>query len=159
MSLLADVQKFIELNRGVTAKELAAAFSDYRRMAVQQAASRLYRCKRVNRRLHGKVFRYYAGKDEAVTLTLRQKKSRAASRYAGSGDPKVIATLVSDAEDLESRGLFRRAATVWMEAFRESHIPSERSAFLARRERCLRKSRKYVASGSEWYLSGNYVGS
>ncbi|MEN8511191.1 hypothetical protein ABFV63_23930, partial [Salmonella enterica] len=48
---------------------------------------------------------------------------------------------------------------VWMEAFRESHIPSERSAFLARRERCLRKSRKSVASGSEWYLSGNYVGS
>ncbi|EOX8537293.1 hypothetical protein AIT80_004413 [Salmonella enterica subsp. diarizonae] len=74
MSLLADVQKFIELNRGVTAKELAATFSDYRRTAVQQAASRLYRCKRVNRRLHGKVFRYYAGKDEAVILTLRQKK-------------------------------------------------------------------------------------
>ncbi|EBS4510241.1 hypothetical protein DQK33_19925 [Salmonella enterica subsp. enterica serovar Adamstua] len=159
MSLLADVQKFIELNRGVTAKELAATFSDYRRTAVQQAASRLYRCKRVNRRLAGDVFRYYAGKDEAVILTLRQKKNRAASRYTGSGDPKVIATLVSDAEKLESRGLFRRAATVWMEAFRESHIPSERSAFLARRERCLRKSRKYVASGREWYLSGNYVGS
>ncbi len=30
--------------------------------------------------------------------------------------------------------------------------------FLARRERCLRKSSKRAASGEEWYLSGNYVG-
>ncbi|EOT1340121.1 hypothetical protein ACNJ5X_005023, partial [Escherichia coli] len=30
--------------------------------------------------------------------------------------------------------------------------------FLARRERCLRKSNKRAASGEEWYLSGNYVG-
>ncbi|HBA6778744.1 TPA: transcriptional regulator, partial [Escherichia coli] len=27
-----------------------------------------------------------------------------------------------------------------------------------RRERCLRKSSKRVASGEEWYLSGNFVG-
>lgn len=81
------------------------------------------------------------------------------SCYVGTNDPQVIMHLIRQAETLESGGLFRRAATVWMEAFRESHIPSERSAFLARRERCLRKSRKYVASGSEWYLSGNYVGS
>ncbi|EAX0171899.1 PerC family transcriptional regulator, partial [Salmonella enterica] len=81
------------------------------------------------------------------------------SCYVGTNDPQVIMHLIRQAETLESGGLFRRAATVWMEAFRESHIPSERSAFLARRERCLRKSRKSVASGSEWYLSGNYVGS
>ncbi len=158
MSLLADVQKFIELNRGVTAKELAATFSDYRRTAVQQAASRLYRCKRVNRRLHGKVFRYYAGKDEAVILTLRQKKNRAASRYTGSGDPMVLAKLVSLAEDLESRGLFKRASAVWLEAFSESQLTGEREAFLRQRQRCLDSCKKPVRPGEQIYLAGRFVG-
>lgn len=78
--------------------------------------------------------------------------------YVGTNDPRVILCLTRRAEELESRGLFRRAATVWMEAFRESHSQPERNNFLAHRERCLRKSSKRAASGEEWYLSGNYVG-
>lgn len=78
--------------------------------------------------------------------------------YVGTNDPRVILCLTRQAEELESRGLFRRAATVWMEAFRESHSQPERNNFLAHRERCLRKSSKRAASGEEWYLSGNYVG-
>ncbi|EOX7500272.1 PerC family transcriptional regulator, partial [Escherichia coli] len=78
--------------------------------------------------------------------------------YVGTNDPRVILCLARQAEELESRGLFRRAATVWMAAFRESHSQPERNNFLARRERCLRKSSKRAASGEEWYLSGNYVG-
>lgn len=75
MSLLAKVQAFIELNPGLTSNEIADAFPEYARFDVQRSASKLYRCKRVNRRLDGDVFRYYAGKDEAVILTLRQKRS------------------------------------------------------------------------------------
>ncbi|TXP03838.1 PerC family transcriptional regulator, partial [Escherichia coli] len=76
----------------------------------------------------------------------------------GTNDPRVILCLTRQAEELESRGLYRRAATVWMAAFRESHSQPERNNFLARRERCLRKSRKRAVAGDEWYLSGNYVG-
>ncbi|OSM88896.1 hypothetical protein L316_25099, partial [Escherichia coli SHECO002] len=72
-------------------------------------------------------------------------------------DPRVILCLPRQAEELESRGLYRRAATVWMAAFRESHSQPERNNFLARRERCLRKSSKRAVPGDEWYLSGNYV--
>ncbi len=78
--------------------------------------------------------------------------------YVGTNDPRVILCLTRQAEELESRGLYRRAATVWMAAFRESHSQQERNNFLARRERCLRKSSKRAVSGEEWYLSGNYVG-
>ena len=78
--------------------------------------------------------------------------------YVGTNDPREILCLTRQAEELESRGLYRRAATVWMAAFRESHSQQERNNFLARRERCLRKSSKRAASGDEWYLSGNYVG-
>ncbi|MBJ3110075.1 hypothetical protein JGB41_24505, partial [Salmonella enterica subsp. enterica serovar London] len=51
MSLLAKVQAFIELNPGLTSNEIADAFPEYARFDVQRSASKLYRCKRVNRRL------------------------------------------------------------------------------------------------------------
>lgn len=130
MSLMGDVQKFIESHPGCTSSDIANAFADFPRKSVLQP-------------------------DQEPDIGTKPVRSC----YVGTNDPQVIMHLIRQAETLESGGLFRRAATVWMEAFRESHIPSERSAFLARRERCLRKSRKYVASGSEWYLSGNYVGS
>ncbi|EHI1800975.1 TPA: PerC family transcriptional regulator [Salmonella enterica subsp. enterica] len=157
MSLLADVQKFIELNHGVTAKELAATFSDYRRTAVQQAASRLYRCKRVNRRLHGKVFRYYAGKSRVVRVRPGQKRGSTAGR-TGSGDPLVIEKLVSRAEELESRGLFNRASIVWLEAFSESQFIGEREEFLRRRQKCLNHIKKRTRPDEQIYLAGRFVG-
>ena len=54
-------------------------------------------------------------------------------------------------------GLYRRAATVWMAAFRESHSPARTNNFLARREQCLRKTKPLhrVKSG---ICQGNYVG-
>ncbi|HGG5995416.1 TPA: hypothetical protein ACJG4C_004484 [Salmonella enterica subsp. diarizonae serovar 61:r:z53] len=149
MSLLAKVQEFIGLNPGLTSNEIADAFPEYRRYDVQRAASRLYRCRRVNRRLDGDVSRYYAGKDEAVILTLRR---------TGLGDLTVLAKLVSDAEDLESRGLFRRAATVWMQAFDESLLIGEREAFTRRCQKCIASCKKPVRPGDQIYLAGRFVG-
>ncbi|EMY2015667.1 PerC family transcriptional regulator [Salmonella enterica] len=154
MSLLTTVQAFIELNPGLTSNEIADAFPEYRRYDVQRAASRLYRCKRVNRRLNEDVFRYYAGKDEAVILTLRQKRSG----RTGSGDPMVLAKLVSRAEELESKGSFNRAARVWLEAFDESQLTGEREAFLDQRQKCLDRCKKPVRPGEQIYLAGRFVG-
>ncbi|HFW4230046.1 TPA: PerC family transcriptional regulator [Salmonella enterica subsp. enterica serovar Heidelberg] len=160
MSLMGDVQKFIESHPGCTSSDIANAFADFPRKSVLQSTSKLRQCRRVAHRFEGKTRRHFALETDIQPdrePDIGTKPVR--SCYVGTNDPQVIMHLIRQAETLESGGLFRRAATVWMEAFRESHIPSERSAFLARRERCLRKSRKYVASGSEWYLSGNYVGS
>lgn len=154
MSLLTTVQAFIELNPDLTSNEIADAFPEYRRYDVQRAASRLYRCKRVNRHLVGDVFRYYAGKDDAVILTLRQKRSG----RTGSGDPMVLAKLVSRAEELESKGSFNRAARLWLEAFDESQLTGEREAFLHQRQKCLDRCKKPVRPGEQIYLAGRFVG-
>ncbi|EGL0769077.1 PerC family transcriptional regulator [Salmonella enterica subsp. enterica] len=154
MSLLTTVQAFIELNPGLTSNEIADAFPEHKRYDVQRAASRLYRCKRVNRRLNEDVFRYYAGKDDAVILTLRQKRSG----RTGSGDPMVLAKLVSRAEELESKGSFNRAARVWLEAFDESQLTGEREAFLDQRQKCLDRCKKPVRPGEQIYLAGRFVG-
>lgn len=72
----------------------------------------------------------------------------------------MILCLTRQAEELESRGLYRRAATVWMAAFRESHSQPERNNFLARREQCLQKAasalhrvKSGICQGITWGLN------
>ncbi|EMR5425683.1 PerC family transcriptional regulator [Escherichia coli] len=161
MSLLNEVQKFIEAHPGCTSGDIADAFAGYSRQRVLQSASKLRQSGRVAHRCEGDTRRHFPRMTERAQEPEPQsvRETRPVRNfYVGTNDPQVILCLIRQAEELESRGLFRRAATVWMEAFRESHSQPERNNFLAHRERCLRKSSKRAASGEEWYLSGNYVG-
>ncbi|HAX1627757.1 TPA: phage N-6-adenine-methyltransferase [Escherichia coli] len=161
MSLLNDVQKFIEAHPGCTSGDIADAFAGYSRQRVLQSASKLRQSGRVAHRCEGDTRRHFPRLTERAQEPEPQpvRETRPVRNfYVGTNDPWVILCLTRQAEELESRGLYRRAATVWMAAFRESHSQPERNNFLARRERCLRKSSKRAASGEEWYLSGNYVG-
>ncbi|HAM9750936.1 TPA: PerC family transcriptional regulator [Escherichia coli] len=161
MSLLNDVQKFIEAHPGCTSGDIADAFTGYSRQRVLQSASKLRQSGRVAHRCEGDTRRHFPRLTERAQEPEPQpvRETRPVRNfYVGTNDPRVILCLTRQAEELESRGLYRRAATVWMAAFRESHSQPERNNFLARRERCLRKSSKRAASGEEWYLSGNYVG-
>ena len=159
MSLLNDVQKFIEAHPGCTSGDIADAFAVYSRQRVLQSASKLRQSGRVAHRCEGDTRRHFPRQAEILQEPEPGCETRPVRNfYDGTNDPRVILCLTRQAEELESRGLFRRAATVWMEAFRESHSQPERNNFLAHRERCLRKSSKRAASGEEWYLLGNYVG-
>lgn len=161
MSLLNDVQKFIEAHPGCTSGDIADAFAGYSRQRVLQSASKLRQSGRVAHRCEGDTRRHFPRLTERAQEPEPQpvRETRPVRNfYVGTNDPRVILCLTRQAEELESRGLYRRAATVWMAAFRESHSQQERNNFLARRERCLRKSSKRAVSGEEWYLSGNYVG-
>lgn len=153
MSLMADVQKFIEENQGCTSSDIANAFEGCSRRCVLQTASKLRQSGRVAHRYEGETHRHYALHEEPIAATKPVRNC-----YTGTNDPQVILRLTRKAEELESKGLYRRAATVWMEAFCESHSQPERNKFLQRRERCLRKSKRIVVSADGWYLSGNYVG-
>lgn len=161
MSLLNEVQKFIEAHPGCTSGDIADAFAGYSRQRVLQSASKLRQSGRVAHRCEGDTRRHFPRLTERAQEPEPQpvRETRPVRNfYVGTNDPRVILCLTRQAEELESRGLYRRAATVWMAAFRESHSQPERNNFLARREQCLRKSSKRAASGEEWYLSGNYVG-
>ncbi|HCO8220598.1 TPA: PerC family transcriptional regulator [Escherichia coli] len=161
MSLLNEVQKFIEAHPGCTSGDIADAFAGYSRQRVLKSASKLRQSGRVAHRCEGDTRRHFSRLTERAQEPEPQpvRETRPVRKfYVGTNDPREILCLTRQAEELESRGLYRRAATVWMAAFRESHSQPERNNFLARRERCLRKSSKRAASGEEWYLSGNYVG-
>ncbi|EFH5562741.1 PerC family transcriptional regulator [Escherichia coli] len=161
MSLLNDVQKFIEAHPGCTSGDIADAFAGYSRQRVLKSASKLRQSGRVAHRCEGDTRRHFPRQIKISPEAERQpvRETRPVRNfYVGTNDPREILCLTRQAEELESRGLYRRAATVWMAAFRESHSQPERNNFLARREQCLRKSSKRAVSGDEWYLSGNYVG-
>ncbi|EFB1785653.1 PerC family transcriptional regulator [Escherichia coli] len=154
MSLLNDVQKFIEAHPGCTSGDIADAFAGYSRQRVLQSASKLRQSGRVAHRCEGDTRRHFPRLTERAQEPEPQpvRETRPVRNfYVGTNDPRVILCLTRQAEELESRGLYRRAATVWMAAFRESHSQPERNNFLARRERCLRKSSKRAASGEEWW--------
>ncbi|HIA5862906.1 PerC family transcriptional regulator [Escherichia ruysiae] len=146
MSLLNDVQKFIEAHPGCTSGDIADAFAGYSRQRVLQSASKLRQSGRVAHRCEGDTRRHFPRQAEISQEPEPVCETRPVRNfYVGTNDPRVILCLTRQAEELESRGLFRRAATVWMEAFRESHSQPERNNFLAHRERCLRKSSKRTA--------------
>ena len=158
---MADVRNFIEENPGCTSSDIANAFEGYPRRCVLQTASKLRQSGRVAHRCEGDTRRHFPRQVEISQapepLPVRETRP-VRNFYVGTNDPRVILRLTCKAEELESKGLYRRAATVWMEAFCESHSQPERNKFLQRRERCLRKSKKFVAACEGWYLSGNYVG-
>lgn len=160
MSLLNEVQKFIEAHPGCTSGDIADAFAGYSRQRVLQSASKLRQSGRVAHRCEGDTRRHFPRLTERAQEPEPQpvRETRPARNfYVGTNDPRVILCLTRQAEELESR-----AYTVVLQPcgwrHSESHSQPERNNFLARRERCLRKSSKRAASGEEWYLSGNYVG-
>ena len=124
MSLLNEVQKFIEAHPGCTSGDIADAFAGYSRQRVLQSASKLRQSGRVAHRCEGDTRRHFPRLTERAQEPEPQpvRETRPVRNfYVGTNDPRVILCLTRQAEELESRGLYRRAATVWMAAFRESH--------------------------------------
>lgn len=163
MSLLNDVQKFIEAHPGCTSGDIADAFAGYSRQRVLQSASKLRQSGRVAHRCEGDTRRHFPRLTEIPQEPEPQpvRESRPVRNfYVGTNDPRVILCLTRQAEELESRGLYRRAATVWMAAFRESHSQQERNNFLARRERfygkaasALYRVKSGICQGITWGLN------
>ncbi|EIP2436573.1 hypothetical protein LSA59_005200, partial [Escherichia coli] len=79
--------------------------------------------------------------------------------YVGTNDPRVILCLTRQAEELESRGLYRRAATVWMAAFRESHSQQETiflrvvSGVYGKAASALHRVKSGICQGITWGLN------
>lgn len=146
MSLMKTLEMFIADNPGLTSREIAEAFADYSVDAVQRAVCRLHEHNFTTREWKGNQFCYYA---------------LATSAGAGRREPpvdKAVVALVDKAKGLQERGLFRRAATVWMQAFQRSEVVTERERCLKERQRCLRKAVSDTKAGNSWFLAGRFIG-
>ena len=145
MSLLKTIQMFVAQNPGLTNKQIAAALTEYDIQSVQRAVCRLVDTKRATRKHAGKCYRYYA-------------EPPADCHFEVFEPTPEVSALMETAKCLESKGLFHRAATIYMHAFSVSAIESERAAILAERQRCLGLAKPAVISEDGCYLAGRFSG-
>ncbi|EHR8986906.1 PerC family transcriptional regulator [Escherichia coli] len=154
MSLMGDIEEFIKNNPGCSFIEITSAFSDFPKKIVMITASELRRKERVFFRLNRGVIRHYPRNKEYTPKKKNRKVSEKQSR-----NPDVVKLSIK-AEELEDKGFFRRAATVWLQAYDKGETREEKDYFMARRARCVRKSTRGCTntSGGDWPLSGHYAG-
>lgn len=134
MSLIHEILKYIEAHPGTSAADLRLVFPHVSRTVVQRAAYRLFESEFTTREMVKGQYCYFAAKSYPET----------------GGIPIAEITrsrgLVRKAQELESKGLWLRAATVWLEAFDASRLTDERAYCLAQRLKCL-ENRTYSAGG------------
>lgn len=145
MSLMKTLETFIANNPGLTSREIAEAFADYSVDSVQRTVCRLHDFNFATREMRGNQYRYYV-----VGVA-------AGDRLHESKLKKDTSPLFSKAKALMAKGMYRRAASVWFEAFRFSEGGAEREHCLKQRQRCLRNA-KQPTSQCDWYLAGKFTG-
>ncbi len=145
MSLMKTLEMFIAGNPGLTSREIAEQFADFNIDSVQRAVCRLHDMGFLTREFNGKECRYFAVNSDLV-----------ANANTVPAD-KSLDELVKRAEQLQESGLYRRAATIWMEIFKRSQTMPLRERSLRQRQQCLRKA-KQGRNDSVWYLAGHFNG-
>ncbi len=102
MSLLNEVQKFIEAHPGCTSGDIADAFAGYSRQRVLQSASKLRQSGRVAHRCEGDTRRHFPRLTERAQEPEPQsvRETRPVRNfYVGTNDPRVILCLTRQAEN------------------------------------------------------------
>lgn len=145
MSLMKTLEQFIAANPGLTSRDIAEQFADFNVDSVQRAVCRLHDLNFLTRELDGKEYRYYAVNSDVASSASQQPVD------------KGLDDLVKRAEELQNSGLYRRAATLWMDIFKRSMVMTLRERSLKQRQQCLRKV-KQAKSQSDWYLAGQFNG-
>ncbi|HHY3008848.1 TPA: PerC family transcriptional regulator [Enterobacter ludwigii] len=159
MSLMKHIQLFISNNPGLTNKEIAASMPEFHVHAVQRAVCHLVNLKRATRKHNGKCYEYFAEPPEGEVgeVVSRVKVDRALNVRTGEkenpSNPEIL-SLQRKAKNLFEKGLYQRAATVLIEAFKLCETDSMRERILKERQRCLSRVRRIKSPGDGWCLAG-----
>ncbi len=146
MSLIHEILKYIEAHPGTSAADLRLVFHRVPRTVVQRAAYRLYESEFTTREMIKGQYCYFAAKSYPETGGMPLDEI---TRSRG---------LVRKAQELQSKGLYLRAATMWLEAFDASRLTEGRAYCLDQRLKCL-ENRAHSACGERVYdLPGRFVG-
>lgn len=128
MSIVAELYKFIAQHNGVTRLEMIAAFPDVNRNSVISSYDRLYR--------NGKISRI-SSRDDKRGYQYLVTPENAPAPEAIPQDKLQLQAIEQAARELEGRGLYRRAATVWLQAYDCAQRHTDRERYAKRRRRCL----------------------
>lgn len=145
MSIASEVLQFVIDNPGCTYRQVADAIPGLNVSTVNRCLSRFFTEGKLARELHGSALAYYPiGETEPEALS--EEKLR------------ILTGLENRAQQLEAKGLYFRAASVWLNAFDMAISNTDRSRYISRRAACLRYAGNFKAPEGRCYLAGRYVG-
>jgi len=136
MTAIEQVFQHIKDNPGLLPSEIAAALPEVNRSTAYGALENLWAYGEIERLEGADGYRYFID--------------------TARGNDATLAELETQARKLEKKGLFRRAATVWLEAFDNAESANDRELYRQRRLRCLAGMTK--GYGDESCVAGRYVG-
>lgn len=160
MSFLKTIQLFVANNPGLTNKQIAAALPQYELHSVQRAVCRLVMMNRATREGDLRGFRYYAKAPEGPIgeviprVKIDQAQAVPEGKQEVAPNPAVV-EMMGRAQGLFERGLYKRAATVLMDAFNRSKNEEMREKILIERQRCLSMVQKPKVPNDGWCLAGH----
>ncbi|NTZ40011.1 PerC family transcriptional regulator [Enterobacter sp. JMULE2] len=147
--MMKTLESFIAENPGLTSREIAQGLSGApcSGRTVQRSVIKLYGIGVLRREKHGEpgLYRYYVAN---------------VSSHEPLAEPATddgILKLVGIAEGLMVKGLYRRAAKVWLEVFTTARVKDLRERALRCRIDCQRKARLEI-TGVNYCPPGIFVG-
>ena len=144
MSIASKVLQYVIENPGCNYREIAKAMPGTNTSTINRCLGRFYD--------EGKLLRDF----QESTLTYYPSNQTLAETLSGE-DLRTLAELEDCAQQLEAKGLYFRAASVWLKAFDIAISYTDRSRYISRRAACLRNAGNNRAPEGRCYLSGRYV--
>lgn len=137
MNNISQVLEFITNNPGVLPSEVAAALPGINKSTVFGAVENLWLSGKIQRVESADGFRYLV---EQQTVS----------------NNSVLAALEKRAAELEKNRQWRRAATVWLQAYDTATVNADRERYRKRRARCLSGMTRGKPDSGQ--VAGHYVG-
>lgn len=137
MNNISQVLEYITNSPGVLPSEVAAALPGINKSTVFGAVENLWLSGKIQRIESADGFRYLV---EQQTVSSNS----------------ALAALEKRAVELEKKGQWRRAATVWLQAYDTASVNSDRERYRKRRSRCLSGMTRGKPDSGQ--VAGHYVG-
>ena len=137
MSNISKVLEYIKNNPGVLPSEVAAALPHINKSTAFGAVENLWQTGKIQRVESADGFRYMFDQQELNTNS-------------------VLAALEKRAVELEKKREWRRAATLWLQAYDAATLNADREKYRKRRARCLTGMTRGKPDGGQ--VAGHYVG-
>ena len=150
MSIESEILQFALDNPGCSTRQVANALTHSSFRTISRCLFRFHDEGKLKREVHNDTTIVYYPCEEFV-------KAEAAAAESYAGTVRSVIDLENHAIQLEEKGLYLRAATVWLNAFDLAPENKDRERYVKRRASCLKQAKKRCVTDA-FLLAGHYIG-
>ncbi|MDH0063183.1 PerC family transcriptional regulator [Leclercia adecarboxylata] len=150
MSIESEVLQFALDNPGCSTRQVANVLTHTSFRTISRCLFRFHNEGKLKREVHNDTTIVYYPCEEFV-------KTDAAATASYADTVRTLTDLENYAIQLEGKGLYLRAATVWLNAFDLSPANKDRERYVKRRASCLKQAKKRCVTDA-CLLAGHYIG-